>query len=143
MNLKKLIFRFFLLILIFQFTISLVPIVDIRPDIITWIWVAGAVALSNLFIRNLLKFLTVRSNFPTIFLTTVIITTLVLYLLDLFIPGFDVNPGTIGPFDLQFMMVNSFSVNAITAKIFVAAVYSVFVAIMDLLGRSKQIEEEQ
>ena len=141
MNFKKIIFRFLLLALLFYFTINVVKIAHINDTLFTWLWIAGGVALVNLFTRNILKFFTIRSTFITIFLATIILTTAILYFLDLFIPGFDVKAGVIGPVNLDVVLINSIKVNEITAKLFVGAIYAIIVSIMDTLNTGTRDED--
>lgn len=142
MNIKKIVFRFLLLALLFYFTVNILAIARINNTLFTWIWIAGGIALINLFTRNLLKFLTLRTTFVTMFIATIILTTAAIYFLDLFIPGFDVKAGTIGPINIDVLVINAFKVNDLTAKLFVSFVYATVVAVMDTLNSGKMAEEE-
>ena len=136
MSIKKLVFRFFLLALLFQFTIGIFDFVSTGSNDLTVFMVAGGIALANLFLKNFMRFLNIERTFLTTFLATIVVTGAVCYFLDIFIPGFEVGGGRVESMNLGFIETNAFKVNEISAKILIAGVYAVFVSIADWLRKS-------
>lgn len=128
MNIKKVIFQIIVFFLVFHLTAHILDIVEISPGLVTWLWIGGSFALLAYFTSDILRFLTVSRNFITIFVATAILGALLGFFLDLTVPGFDVNAGQFGPFDLEFLTINGFPVDTTMAKIMFGATYGFFVA---------------
>lgn len=84
---KKILFSFLLNILIFSFVFSLFIGVRLPKDILYLIGVYSALSVGLMLQRPLLKFLTVKNNLLTYWLSSSIIALGVFYLLISFAPG--------------------------------------------------------
>lgn len=100
--------------------------------IVTFILLSTTVFLSSV----LLNFLTIRENFVTSFLMCTILCIGVFFLMDGFMPGFELEVYTFEGLDTGNLVINPFEVTKVFTIVYASVVYSFITSVLNVLEKS-------
>jgi hypothetical protein len=135
---KKYIYSFFLNILVFSFVFTIFDGIAMPKDIMYLTVGFVALSLAVLLQRPLLKFLTVKNNFITYWLSVALLLIGAFYLLDSFLPGFKISTTVIKAMDLGTIKIASIEMNKILTIVFASMSTALVSGIMEFLKRGSE-----
>lgn len=133
---KKFFFSLFLNIVIFIAVESVFIGFELPTDFMYLLMSLFALSVAVMLHRPILKFLTVKINFLTYFVTAFLLVGGTLYGLELFVPSLYINSSSFEAVNLQIITINAFEVSQIGTLIGVALVGSFVSALLESLKKS-------
>lgn len=133
---KKFFFSLFLNIVIFIAVESGFVGFELPTDFMYLVMSLIALSVAIMLHRPVLKFLTVKINFITYFVTAFLLVAGTLYGLELFVPSLYINSSSFEAVNLQVITINAFEVSQIGTLIGVALVSSFLSALLESLKKS-------
>lgn len=135
---KKYIYSFLLNILVFSFVLSIFKGVSLPSEITYAVFSLFIFSFAVLLHRPFLRFLTVKINFVTYWLSVALLVFGTFFLLQSIMPGFSISNTVISEMDFQVIKISSFEMNPLLTMIF-ASIFAAFVSgIMEFLqGRAE------
>ncbi len=133
---KKFFFSLFLNIIIFIAVSNTFEGFQLPSDFMYLVGTLIALSFAIMLHRPVLKFLTVKINFLTYFVTAFVIVAGVLYALELFVPTLYINSSAFDEVNLQIITINAFQVSQFGTLIGVSLVASFLSALLESLKKS-------
>ena len=136
---KKFFFSLFLNILVYSFVFSVFTGVILPKDVLYLIAVYISLSLGIMLQKPILKFLTVKTNLLTYWLSASLISFGVFYLLVTFLPGLEIVETTVKAMSFGAIKVESFKLDIMLTMISSVALAGLISGIMEML--KKPVEE--
>ncbi|NLZ24357.1 hypothetical protein GX888_01225 [Candidatus Dojkabacteria bacterium] len=95
-----------------------------------------AIAIIIFFSSFILNFLTIKENFLTCFLMTLILSIGIFFLLKAFMPGFFIQSFTFEGIDTRSLVIHNFEVTVVYTIIIASMAYSFITALLNTLEKN-------
>lgn len=133
---KKFFYSLFLNIVIFIAVASGFEGLSFPKDFMYGVVTLLALSFGVMLYRPILKFLTVKVNFLTYFITAFLLISGVMYGLELFIPELYINSSSFKEVNLQLITINAFTVSQVGTLLGFSMVSAFISGMLDSLRKS-------
>lgn len=135
---KKFFYSLFLSILIFITVDHSFSGLTLPTDILYRWGTLLALSFGVMLHKPILKFLTVKINFLTYFVTVFLLIAGVIYGLEIFIPNLYIESSSFEGFDMQVLTINAFNVSAFGTLLGFSMVSAIISGVLEFLKRSSE-----
>lgn len=134
---KRILYDFFINSLIFYAVVKAISGITTSGRVLHWLMAFAVFALANLLVKQTIKFLTLPSNFFTIFIVSSILNFAAIYGMSLIIPGIQIGETLIDPVSIGIISVNPYRLTSFLTMVLASLYAALLSSVLNWLRKSE------